>query len=676
MYAEIVLAKASRGIDRIYHYSISETLGGQLKIGHQVRVPFGFRAEIGYVVGFVDKSEVSRVKDIQEITSETPLFTEQSVALSKWLAEYYESFFITALRLVMPPGTRVKEGRKKRKQKSESRKQISGDEGASLISDIGFRLSAFSLTQEQTNALVKINAAISEGIPETFLLYGVTGSGKTEIYLQAIEAVLKRGKSAIVMVPEISLTPQLVERFRGRFGDHIAVLHSEFTQKQRASDWLRAARGEAQIVLGTRSAVFAPLKEIGLIILDEEYETTYKSEKSPRYHARDVALKLAELNNAVVVLGSATPAVETFYKAGTGEYSRLDLRRRIDDRPLPPVELVDMREEMKQGNFGVLSGRLKAELEKALTAGEQAILFINRLGFFTFVMCRSCGYVIECPHCAVSLVYSSNEKKLRCNRCGFSSQPPLTCPRCHSGSIKYFGTGTQRIEDEVAKLFPSARILRYDRDTTGKRGSHEVFFRTFAAGKADVMIGTQMVTKGLDLAGVTLVGVVSADIGLHLPDFRAGEHTFQLLTQVAGRAGRHHLPGQVVLQTYSPEHYIIKAAVNHDYQSFYEQEIKQREELGYPPFNKLISVLVSGADQKKVARNAADLGVFLRKRTDGVLGPIPAVIPRLRGQWRERILLKGPDLAPLKKAVEETLAKAVVPREIRVAVDVDPLSLL
>jgi primosomal protein N' (replication factor Y) len=292
-------------------------------------------------------------------------------------------------------------------------------------------------------------------------------------------------------------------------------------------------------------------------------------------------------------------------------------------------------------------------------------------------MCRSCGYVIECPRCAVSLVYSSNERKLRCNRCGFSSDPGATCPRCNSSSIKYFGTGTQRIEDEVAKLFPSARILRYDRDTTGPRGSHEAFFKTFAAGKADVLIGTQMVTKGMDIAAVTLVGVVSADIGLHLPDFRAGEHTFQLLTQVAGRAGRHQLPGRVIIQTYSPDHYVIKTAVNHDYQAFYDQEIAQRQDLGYPPFNKLISLLISGADQRKVNKVAGDLGDFLNKRLpEGVMGPIPAVIPKLRGEWRDRILLKGRDLTVMRRAVEETRARLVVPREIKVTVDVEPMSLL
>ncbi|MBN3032558.1 MAG: primosomal protein N' [Candidatus Saganbacteria bacterium] len=675
MFAEVILAKASRGIDKIYHYSVPENLSGRLEIGHQVRAPFGFRKEIGYVVGFVEQAEVSKVKEIEAITSDLPLFTAQAVELARWLADYYGSFFITALRLVMPPGTKGREG-KGRKPKADSGQQTAG-EGTNPLSALGSRLSAFSLTAEQTNALTQIKKAINEEKPGTFLLYGVTGSGKTEVYLQAIAEVIGRGRSAIVMVPEISLTPQLVERFRGRFGDHIAVLHSEFTAKQRDGEWRRAARGEAVIVLGTRSAAFAPLKNPGLIVLDEEYETTYKSEKSPRYHAREVALKLAELNGAVVILGSATPAVETFYKAGAGEYTRLDLPRRIDDRPLPPVEVVDMRQEMKQGNFGVLSRRLKDELERTLSAGEQAILFINRLGFFTFVICRECGYVVECPRCAVSLVYSSSDKRLRCNRCGHTESPPALCPNCRGAAIKYFGSGTQRIEDEVAKLFPAARILRYDRDTTGKRGSHEVFFRTFAAGQADVMIGTQMVTKGLDLASVTLVGIVSADLGLHLPDFHAGEHTFQLLTQVAGRAGRHQLPGKVVLQTYSPDNYIIKAAVNHDYQAFYEQEIEQRRELGYPPFVELVSLLITGADRELAGQAAGELGGLLSQNLPtGVLGPVPAVVPRLRGEWRHQILLKGSDLAVMRRAVEASLGRLTLPRGVRVMVDVEPQDLL
>jgi primosomal protein N' (replication factor Y) len=679
MFAEIVLAKASRGIDKLYHYSITEELRPKLKIGHQVRVPFGKRTDIGYVVGFVETAEVIKVKDILEITGGTPLFTEHSVELAKWLADYYSSFFITALRLVMPPGTRSKEKRKKVRVTRPVTSDVT-DTGIVAVTNSGL-----NLTPAQQSALESILRAIKNGQPEKFLLYGVTGSGKTEVYLQAIADVLRRGKSAIVMVPEISLTPQLIQRFRDRFQDHTAVLHSELTVKNRNEEWQKAVSGEAVIVLGTRSAVFAPVKNLGLIVMDEEYETTYKNEKSPRYHAREVALKLAEMNRAVVIMGSATPSVETFYHSYESRvasheselYIRLVLPKRIDNRPLPPVEVVDMREELKAKNFGVLSSRLKDELEQTLSNGEQAILFINRLGFYTYIMCRSCGYVVECPRCAIALVYSSHDRKIRCNRCGYSAETPKSCSRCNSVSIKYFGTGTQRIEEEAAKTFPAARLLRYDRDTTGKRGSHEVFFSTFAEGKADVLIGTQMVTKGLDVANVTLVGVISADIGLHLPDFRSAEHTFQLLTQVAGRAGRHHLPGKVIIQTYSPEHPVIKTAVNHDYESFYRQEIEQRKELDYPPFTKLISMLVSGADQIRTEKTAADLGDFLNRRlANGVLGPVAAVIPRLRGEWRYRILLKGKELNVMRNAIRETLSKVVVPGGIKVTVDVEPMSLL
>lgn len=533
------------------------------------------------------------------------------------------------------------------------------------------------LTPEQENALSAIKSAIDANRPERFLLYGITGSGKTEVYLQAIAHVLGLGKSAIVLVPEIGLTPQLVQRFRERFEDHIAVLHSSLTEKQRREEWERIASGEARIILGTRLAIFAPLENPGLIVLDEEYEVTYKSEKSPRYHAREVALKLAELNNAVVVMGSATPSIETYYKAETGEYRKLILPKRIDDRPLPPVEVVDMREEIKRKNFGVLSERLKDEIKTTLSNREQIILFMNRLGYFTFVMCRECGLTIECPNCSASLVYDSGERKLRCGRCGFTSDAPVICPRCQSSSIKYFGAGTQRIEDEVGKVFPAARILRYDRDTASKRGSHEVFFSAFAAGEADVLIGTQMVTKGLDVANVTLVGVVSADTNLSLPDFRAAEHTFQLLTQVAGRAGRHHLPGKVIIQTYNPEHYAIQAAARHDYEGFYRKEIEHRRELSYPPFSKLISVLIAGADQKKTAKTAEDIGAFLRKRLpQGVLGPATAAIKRLRGEWRYRILLKGKELRAMRDAIREVLEKVVVPSEVKVAVDVEPMGML
>lgn len=669
MYAEVVLSRVSKNIDKIYHYSIPPDLVEKIKVGSQVLIPFGRRRDVGYVVGFVEKTEFKGIKDIFDVVSSSPVFGEKAVRLARWMANYYLSFFLTALRLVMPPGMKKIEVRKKvTKPVSIPAARYSAELPVST---------GLPLTEEQQIALDEITRAIDANQPGRFLLYGVTGSGKTEIYLRAIAHLLAKGKSSIVMVPEIALTPQLVQRFRERFQDHIAVLHSDLTVKHRNEEWERIASGEARIALGTRSAIFAPVSDLGLVVIDEEYENTYKSDKSPRYHTREVALKLAELNNAVVVMGSATPSIETYYKAENGEYQKLVLPKRIDDRPLPPVELVDMREEIKQKNFGVLSQRLKEEIKRTLSSGEQIILFMNRLGYFTFVMCRECGLTLECPRCSVSLVYHSSDRKLRCGRCGYSTEAPVVCPRCQSSSIRYFGTGTQRIEEEVAKIFPAARILRYDRDTVGKRGSHEVFFSTFAEGKADVLIGTQMVTKGLDVASVTLVGAVSADSALGLPDFRAAEHTFQLLTQVAGRAGRHHLPGKVIIQTYNPGHYAIQAAAKHDYESFYRREIEHRRELGYPPFSRLISLLVAGKEEKKAAKAAEDIGDFLVKRIpSGVLGPAPAAISRLRGEWRYRVLLKGENLEEMRRAAAETLDKVVIPGEIKVTVDVDPINML
>jgi len=664
MFAEVILTKVSRGIDKVFHYSVPEELKDKIQVGHQVMVPFGRRKDIGYVVGFSEKADFPRIKNIIKITSEAPLFTEKQVELAKWLADYYNAFFIKALRLVMPPGTASREG-----QRPKAKGQRPEEKGETLPHQ---PQNVLLPTNEQKIALESIWSAINQNKPEKILLYGVTGSGKTEVYMQAIAHVLAKGKSAIVLVPEISLTPQMVERFAERFGEQIAVLHSYLTPKKKATEWQRIQEGEARIILGARSAIFAPVKELGLVVIDEEYETSYKQEQSPRYHVREVAFFLAKQHQAVVVLGSATPAIETFYQAEKGEYKKLTLSKRIDSRVLPPVEIIDM---CKDKGF-LLSDRLQEELKETLSRKEQAILFLNRRGYFTFVLCRECGYTVECPHCAISLTYHAGEQKLRCNRCGNSYPLPQSCPRCNSRSIKYFGTGTQRIEKEVADVFPDARILRYDSDAVSKRGSHETFFAAFAKGQADVLIGTQMVAKGLDIANVTLVGVVAADTSLHLPDFRSAEHTFQLLTQVAGRTGRHHLPGKVIIQTYTPNHYAIKTASNHDYETFYGAEIMNRQELGYPPFSKLVSLVISGASVAKVEQISEDIGTFLRKRVENVLGPAPAVIPKLRGDWRYRILLKGQDLSALRTAVRETMEKVVVPAEIRVVVDVEPMGML
>ena len=655
MYAEIVLANATKRTNKIYHYSIPSNL--KVEIGSQVLIPFGHRKDIGYIIGLVEKTEVKGIKDIISVTSSESLFGQKQIELAKWLSDYYCSFFVAALKLVMPPEQKIRNPKPEILSKSE----------------ILQPKPEMKLTDEQQRALDSIVRSIEKKEKEAFLLHGITGSGKTEVYMRSIGHLLSGGREAIVLVPEISLTPQLVERFRARFGDLIAVLHSGLTLKQRGIEWARVKSGEAKVVLGTRSAIFAPVKNLGMIVIDEEYETSYKQDKNPRYHVREVADKLAELHQAIVVMGSATPSIETFFQAQAGKVQKLTLPERIDNRPLPPVDIIDMREDKKF----LLSAKLREELAQTLSRGEQAILFINRRGYFTFVMCRECGFSIECPKCTVSLSYHSEDRKLRCNRCGFSTEAPIICPRCHSSSIKYFGTGTQRIEKEVGDTCPSARILRWDRDTVSKRGSHEVFFSAFAEGKADVLIGTQMVAKGLDVANVTLIGVVSADTALHLPDFRAAEYTFQLLTQVAGRAGRHHLPGKVIIQTYMPEHYAIQSAAKHDYEGFYKQELEKRKELEYPPFSKIISLLVSGEDEGKVKKVIQDIVDFLRKRiSQGILGPAPAVIPKLRGNFRYHILMKGNAIREMRNAICEVMEKIVVPTEIRVAIDVDPMGMV
>jgi primosomal protein N' (replication factor Y) len=676
MIAEVVLSIVTSEIDKPYHYLVPEQLRETIKLGSQVVIPFGRRQEVGYVVGFVEKSDFPNLKEIVKVAEGNPFFSDKALAFAQWLAEYYFSFFVTALKLLLPPGM-LKDGRGRKKGETKS-----GAEGGTK--GVVVKRAGFELTSAQANAVSRVEAAIETGKATEFLLFGVTGSGKTEVYLRAIEAAIKKGRGTITLVPEIALTPQLVERFRARFGDGIAVVHSELTLKERRQTWERVAAGQAPIVLGARSALFAPLPDIGLIILDEEYENSYKSDKSPRYAAREAAEKLAELHGAVVILGSATPSLETFYRSEQGEIERLELPRRIDDRPLPPVEVVDLRDEMKRKNFGLLSALLKDELAKTLANGEQAILFLNRLGYFTFVICRECGLTLECPHCSVALVYHTKEQRLRCGRCEYSRETPQLCPRCNSSTLRYFGSGTQRIEEEVGKLFPVARILRYDRDTirqarlpAGRQGSHDAFFATFATGQADILIGTQMVAKGLDIAKVTLIGVVSADTALHLPDFRASERTFQLLTQVAGRAGRHHLPGKVVIQSYNPDHFAIQAAAKHDYKKFYDQELANRRELDYPPFSKLVALIISAKEKEQAAATAEDLAKFLRRRLEsGVLGPAAAPIERLRGEWRFRILLKGAEQAALRQAVRESLTKLVVPAEVRVTVDVDPAGLL
>lgn len=503
-------------------------------------------------------------------------------------------------------------------------------------------------TSEQRTAIETINKSIDSHEEEVYLLHGVTGSGKTEVFMQVIEHAVERGLGAVMLVPEISLTPQMVSRFMSRFQGRIAIIHSALSLGERYDQWKRIRDGEADIVIGARSAIFAPLKNIGIIIMDEEHSETYKSEMSPRYHAREVAIERARQSGAAVVLASATPSVESYYKAQTGEYTLLEMNKRYNENKMPEICVVDMRSELSRGNRGMLSGKLYSEIEENLKRGEQTILFLNRRGFSTFVSCRTCGYVPQCPNCSISLTYHKYENNLKCHYCGHTQPNYTICPECGSKYIRYFGGGTQKVEDEIKRLFPNASAIRMDMDTTGKKQSHEKILRRFEKDKIDILIGTQMVAKGLDFENVTLVGVITADTMLHINDFRSGERTFALLEQVSGRAGRGDKTGRAVIQTYTPEHEAVDLVKTHDYRAFYNSEIEERRLMWYPPFSKIVSVQLQGGSETLVAQAAKyfvkEVGNLseLNQKIQ-ILGPIPAYISKIKNKYRWQIIFKCED---------------------------------
>lgn len=537
--------------------------------------------------------------------------------------------------------------------------------------------SALILTPAQETALSAITKNLKSGKPGVFVLHGVTGSGKTEVYLQALAEAFKLGKRGIALVPEIALTPQTIERFASRFPHRVAVLHSRLSLGEQFDQWRDIRAGEYDVVIGPRGALFAPQPDLGLIILDEEHEWTYKqTEQAPRYHARDVALKLAELTGATVVLGSATPDVETYYHARTSDYTLLELPERLTPRPgspMPGIELIDLRDELKRGNRSMFSETLRKAIGEAVSQNEQVILFFNRRGNATFVQCRNCGLVIKCKRCKVPMSYHSAEEALVCHQCNSRQPIPISCPRCFSRRIKFLGIGTQKLEEETALGFPTARLLRWDSDVTRAKHSHDEIMTKLKTHQADILIGTQMVAKGLDLPQVTLVGVVSADTALNLPDFRAGERTFQLLSQVAGRAGRGDRPGHVIIQTYSPEHYAIQAVLKANYEAFYKQEIAFRRDLDDPPFSKLVRLTFTHPNEAACKDEAERLKRQLESDINGrgivdikIIGPAPAFVARLRGRYRWQMILRGNDIGRLFKDYNIPSGWAI---------DVDPVGL-
>jgi primosomal protein N' (replication factor Y) (superfamily II helicase) len=545
--------------------------------------------------------------------------------------------------------------------------------------------SPLTLSGAQKLALDHIVRSIAADRPGVFLLHGVTGSGKTEVYLQAIAQTIGRGRQAIMMVPEISLTPQAIERVAGRFPGRVAVLHSKLSAGERLEEWQRIRCGSADIIVGPRSAIFAPVQSLGLVIVDEEHDSSYKQEVSPRYHARDAATILGRLTGATVVMGSATPDVSTYFAALSKRVELLELPDRPvwgssgPSRPMPPVEVVDMRQELKSGNRSIFSQALLSALERSLSDGHQSLLFLNRRGNATVVLCRDCGFVARCPNCDTPYTYHSAATRLICHRCDKRAVPPRQCPSCRGVRIRFLGVGTQRIEEETSRLFPEARVLRWDRDVTGGKDAHERILRVFARHEADILVGTQMIAKGLDFPLVTVVGVISADTGLHLPDFRAPERSFQLLTQVAGRAGRASLPSRVIVQSYTPEHYAIDAAQHHDYRSFYRQEMSFRKTAGYPPFARLIRFVYEHLESEACQKSALKFREVLEtaKQETGlddvqIIGPAPCFVSRIKNHFYWQLLVRGVrtsawngDLHPLLEYVPPGWM-----------VDVDPVDLL
>ena len=651
-----------RGPARTFTYSVPADL--EVAPGHLVRVTLGSRAVPGVLIR-VGVPPVAGMRDVEDLAHPEPVLSAHQLALARWIADRYRAGLADTVRAMVPPGlaarTRARLGvvRARRSRRVPLELALTEDDA----------VRGATLTAAQEAALAEIVRSMGTG-GAPFLLHGVTGSGKTEVYLRAAAAALERGRGVIVLVPEIALTTQVVARFVARFGERVALLHSALSQGERYDEWRRVLDGTADVVIGSRSALFAPVARLALIVVDEEQEPSYKQESAPRYHAVDAALALGRISGATVVLGSATPRVTTYHAARSGEMRLLDLPERVMELPLPPTTVVDLRLELRAGERGTLSRALRLALARTVARGEQAILYINRRGHSTVVLCRDCGYVASCPACEVPYTWHA-DGRLLCHRCGRQEPAaPQTCPRCASKRIKHLGVGTQRVEDEVRRTVPGARVVRLDRDAVRRKGAHAAAYELMRSGRAQVIVGTQMVAKGFDLPGVTLVGVVNADTVLNLPDHTAAERTFQLLVQVLGRSGRGTGGGRGILQTYLPDHYAIRAAAAHSYVTFAEAELASRRRFGHPPFGRLVLLQTSAKKEETVRRRASLLAAALRASAGAdseVLGPAPAFAAKQAGSYRLQLVLRGAHPERVLDRVEVGPSWTV---------DVDPVTLL
>ncbi len=780
MIARVTLEIALR---KEFDYLIPPELRAQVEVGTRVKVPFGPRQVMGCVTALVEESPRTNLRAILKVVGAQSLVTPAILKLARWIADYYCCPVETALKSVLPEAVRKEEAGwrerlfaralplagdlprlTKRQQEVwniiEEWREMSLQELLNLadttaetvrkledkgLVSIGPQISErdpyarehilptqpLALNAEQAAALQKIKAALDSKEPSTinhqpstFLLHGVTGSGKTEIYLQAIARALQQGRGAIVLVPEISLTPQTVERFKARFCSGplqtlVAVLHSHLSAGERHDEWHKIRQGRARIVIGARSAIFAPVDPLGLIVVDEEHEYSYKQEEAPRYHARDVAVVRGQMEGAAVVLGSATPSLESFHNAQKGKYALLQLPQRADDRKMPLVRVIDMRQEArKEKGTPIFSQKLKEEITLRLERGEQVMLFLNRRGYATSLQCPKCGFVAECPNCSVALTYHRSRQRLLCHICAYEAQAPTLCPdvKCRNPAIRYAGLGTEKVEDTLTKLFPRARVRRMDSDALKRKDDYRRILGDFRTGKIDILVGTQMIAKGLHFPNVTLVGIIYADLSLHQPDFRAGERTFQLLTQVAGRAGRGEVEGEVVVQAFTPFHPAIQYARRHDFAGFYEQEIEFREQLKYPPISRAALLTLKGRNEEKVKFSAAHLRRELEKilgsaaapaaavdasstAKDGdeapsparasaraprknlspdliIAGPAPAPLLRAETFYRYQLMLRTRQMSKLSRLLANVLETLSLPEDVSLIVDVDPVNLI
>ena len=706
-YANVIVDISHEKLDKTFQYLIPDHLQEQVQVGVQVEIPFGNRTLTGYVVELTDEPEfdISRLKPLIGVKHDSVSIESQLIALAGWMKRNYGGTMNQALKTVIP----IKQ-KKKAVERKVLKLLLSQEEAmhtlalfeskhftakARLLRELmaereldhavvtqklnvsattiksletqkilevevfreyrnpvksleskGYHL---TLNEEQQAVVDHITSQQAAGISKTYLLKGVTGSGKTEVYMELIAHTIAQGRQAIVLIPEIALTYQTVMRFYNRFGDRVSIMNSRLSQGERYDQYLRAKNGDIDIMIGPRSALFAPFAKLGLVIIDEEHEGSYKSEPVPRYHAREVAIERARMNGASVVLGSATPSVDSYYFAKQGKYELLELTKRVQEKPLPNCEVVDLREELRKGNRSIFSERLQKLMEDRLAKRQQTMLFLNRRGVAGFMSCRSCGYVVKCPHCDVSLSQHNNGKMV-CHYCGYEEPVPKVCPSCGSKYISGFKAGTQKIEEMVRQRFPQARVLRMDFDTTRTKDSYEQILQAFANQEADILIGTQMIVKGHDFPNVTLVGVLAADMSLHVSDFHAAERTFQLLTQAAGRAGRGNVPGDVVIQTYDPEHYAVLTAKAQDYEKFYEQEILYRMFGKYPPVGNLLVVLCTSEQEQKLTAACEKLMMRLQMHTQTdeklknqsiqLFGPADAAIARVNDIYRKLIYIK------------------------------------